>query len=162
MGFKIDFLASYDVESLTGELRRIAALTGKDTVSSRDITRFGRVNLSTIYVKFGSIGNANEAAGLAFNPVRRLSNVEVLEKLVDLWKRTLQESGRRPLKSDLKKYGMPFSSEVVKRRFGTWRNALIAANNLADRKTDLPGRAEAFPCQDFLAPPLPGIQARQL
>jgi hypothetical protein len=138
MAFNVDFLASYDIDSLAAELRRIAALTGKNTVSSTDVTRFGRVNVCTVYQKFGTISNANEAAGLAFSPVKRLTNVEVLRMLVDLWKRTLEEDGRRPLKSDLKRYGMPFSSEVVKRRFGTWRNALIAANNLADNEIHLP------------------------
>jgi hypothetical protein len=66
MAFNVDFLASYDIDSLAAELRRIAGLTGKNTVTSGDITHFGRVNLATIYLKFGSIGNANKAAGLAF------------------------------------------------------------------------------------------------
>jgi hypothetical protein len=138
MAFNVDFLASYDIDSLAAELRRIAGLTGKNTVTSGDITHFGRVNLATIYLKFGSIGNANKAAGLAFNPARRLTNVEILRMLVDLWKRTLQEEGRRPVKTDLRRYGMPFSCDTVVRRFGTWKKALIAANDLSDHDASGP------------------------
>jgi 5-methylcytosine-specific restriction endonuclease McrA len=138
MAFNVDFLASYDIDSLTAELRRIAGLTGKNTVTSTDINRFGRVNLTTIYLKFGSIGHANEAAGLAFSLARRLTNLEILRMLADLWKRTLQEDGRRPHKTDLKRYGLPFSCDIVLRRFGTWKKALLAANDLADHDASAP------------------------
>jgi hypothetical protein len=139
MAFDVNFLAAYDIDSIAAELRRIAALTGKDTVSSTDIVRYARVNVATIYLKFGSIAKANEAAGLAFKTVKILTNVEILRILVDLWNRTLEKEGRRPHQADLKKYGMPLSYEVVKRRFGTWKNALIAANNLpAQEVAELP------------------------
>jgi hypothetical protein len=138
MAFNVDFLAAYDLDSIAAELRRIAALTGKNTVTCSDIDRFGRVNSTTVYLKFGSIGNANEAAGLAFNPTKRLTNVEILRMLVDLWKRTLQEEGRRPHRTDMKRYGLPFSCDVVMRRFGTWKKALLAANDLADHDTSPP------------------------
>lgn len=138
MAFHVDFLASYDIESLTEELRRIAAVSGKKNVSSADIIRFGRVNVTTIYHKFGTISHANEAAGLEFQHLKRFTNHEVLRILLDLWKKTFQESGRRPLQSDLKKYGVPFSSQVVTRRFGTWRSALLAANNLPEHDVAQP------------------------
>lgn len=138
MAFNVDFLASYDIDSLTAELRRIAALTGKNTVSSTDITHFGRVNLTTIYLKFGSMGNANEAAGLAFTRTKRLTNLEILRMLADLWKRTEKEEGRRPYRTDLEKYGLPFSPHLVLRRFGTWKKALIAANDLSDHDASAP------------------------
>ena len=135
MAFNVDFLASYDIDSLAAELRRIAALTGKNTVSTNDIVRHGRVNITTIFLKFGTISNANEAAGLSFSAVKKWTNHEILRTLVDLWTKTMQESGRRPIKRDLKRYGLPFSSEVVTRRLGTWRIALIAANDLSERDT---------------------------
>ena len=139
MAFNVDFLASYDIDSLAAELRRIAALTGKNTVTSSEITRFGRVNLTTIYLKFGSMGKANEAAGLAFSPApRKPNNVEILRMLADVWKRTVQEHGRRPYETDVKRYGLPFSCHIVRRRFGTWRKALIAANDLSDHDASAP------------------------
>jgi len=138
MAFDVNFLASYDVDSIAAEVRRIATVTGKNTVSTNDIIRHGRVNVTTVFLKFGSIASVNEAAGLAFTPVKKWTNHEILRTLIDLWNRTLRECGRRPVKRDIKRFGLPFSSEVVCHRFGTWRKALIAANDLANSNVHEP------------------------
>jgi len=128
MALNIDFMQSYDRESIVAELKRIAAVTGKQTVSSRDINRFGRIHSRTVIVRFGSLGKANEAADLDASPFRKWTNEELLRVVTDLWNMTLKETGRSPIMSDLKKYGFPVSAETISVRFGTWRNALVAAS----------------------------------
>ena len=140
MGFDIDFMRSYDRESLAEELRRIATLTGKRTVTVRDIKLHGWVCGRTVTKKFGSMSEANEAAGLIPSQVRRWTTGELLALVVDLWTKTLAESGRSPLTSDLKRYRLPVSSCVFTRRFGSWKNALLAARDASDR--EMPGLLE--------------------
>lgn len=126
MAICIDFMKAYDRESLAEELRRIAAVTGKKTVSIRDIKLYGRVSGATVTKKFGGMCAANQAAGLVPSTVRRWTTEELLKEITDLWKTTDAELGRSPRIEDLGKYGIPFSACIVARRFGSWRNALLA------------------------------------
>ncbi len=134
MPYEIDFLGAYDTESLIAELKRISSVTGKPTVTSRDIGRVGRVCYETILNRFGSMRAANEAAGLVPNAFRCWSDEELLDAALSLWDTTLREEGRRPLRADAKKYGMPVNSDTLVKRFGTWNKALLAANELAERR----------------------------
>ena len=68
MPFEIDFLESYDLDSITAELRRVAGLLGKESVSAHEINRYGRLHPRTVKIRFGSLRNAHIAAGLV--PVR--------------------------------------------------------------------------------------------
>ena len=68
MPFEVDFLVTYNEESIIGELKRVAALLGKDTVSAKDLDEHGRVKYHMVIKHFGSLRRALEAAGL--NPSR--------------------------------------------------------------------------------------------
>lgn len=135
MAFKIDFMESYDLESIAAELRRIAKVTGKQTVSSRDINRFGRIHSRTVIVKFGTLRKAVEAANLEPSPVTRWTSNELLKVVADLWTMTLKDTGRSPIMSDLRKYGFQLSPCTISNRFGTWRKALLEANKISDSGT---------------------------
>jgi hypothetical protein len=126
MAYVIDFLVSYDDESLAEELRRVAKVLGKQTLTWSDINKHGRVSAYTVRRKFGSVGRAHEAAGLV-PPKRRPSDDEVLKMLADLWTITSEESGRSPSALELKKYRCPVSMTSIIRRFGSWNKALLAA-----------------------------------
>ena len=63
-GFKLDFLESYDKADIAEELRRIATLTGKGTVSKKDIEAHGRISYSVVNKRFGSLRVALQEAGL--------------------------------------------------------------------------------------------------
>ena len=138
MEFDIDFMESYDRDSVAAELRRVAAITGKNTVSTRDIERLARLSMSTVFEKFGTLAKAQEAAGLDASSRRKYTDDEVLRYLADLWTITLKESGRSPIISDIKKYGLPFSWGMILNRFGTWRKALVAAHDAAKGRTPQP------------------------
>jgi len=137
MAFDIDFMRSYDRESLAEELRRIATLTGKRTVTVRDLKLHGRVCGRTVTLKFGSMGKANEAAGLVPSPVRKWTTDELLNEVRDLWRKTLEDLGRSPLACDVRRYRLPLSACVIAKRFGSWKNALLAASEATD--LEMPG-----------------------
>jgi hypothetical protein len=125
MAFEMDFLVSYDKDSIIAELRRIAKKLGKRTLTRVDINGHARLCGATVARKWGSMQLAMEAAGLI--PQRaRLSDSEILKALADLWAITLKESGRSPSGTDARKHGLPVSVSAVRRRFGSWNKALAA------------------------------------
>lgn len=120
-----DFLESYDLPSLAAELRRIAKLLGKYTLSMHDINTHGRVTADCVIQKFGSLNTALLAANLI--PSRNLSKFDLLKMLLSLWERTLEDYGRSPRTSDCKDYGLPVTAGAISSRFGSWTKACVAA-----------------------------------
>jgi len=129
MAHEVDFLESYDRESLIVELRRVAAKLGKQTLTWDDIDKHARICSPTVLRKFGSMQSAHEAAGLV-PPKRRLSDDELIRILDRLWTITDKESGRSPVYRDVKKHGMPVSANTIIMRFRTWKKALLLAARL--------------------------------
>jgi len=126
MAFEIDFLATNDKESIVTELRRIAELLGKRSISVEEINQHGRIHSATIAKKFGTMRKAHEAAGLIALRYTKPTDAELLKAVADLWTITLRESGRRPRQHELQKYGSPVSLLPIKMRFGSWKKALLA------------------------------------
>jgi hypothetical protein len=124
---EIDFLDSYDNEAILSELRRIAHMTGKHSVTKADLRTRGRVSYELVTKRFGSLRKALECAGLTPQRYTKASEEELLAMLVNLWEMTVEKDGRRPLRGDLKAYGFPVSSDTYVRRFGTWKKALKQA-----------------------------------
>ncbi|MCL6596791.1 MAG: helix-turn-helix domain-containing protein [Firmicutes bacterium] len=80
----------------------------------------GGPSASTVVSRFGSWRAALEAAGVAPEDVDQA----IVESLRRLW----QEKGRRPTWRDWKRYAArPCSVETLLSRFGSWRQALLAA-----------------------------------
>jgi hypothetical protein len=52
---------------------------------------------------------------------------ELIGILQELWVQTVESDGRRPLRSDLRRYGCPVSGDTFVREFGSWKAALLAA-----------------------------------
>jgi len=125
--FKIDFLESYEDESILTELRRIAKKVKKDTVTKADIEGYGRISYPLVYSRFGSLRHALETAGLRTNRFMKATNSELLKILIELWELVLEKEGRTPERKDLKKYNFPVSGDTYFRRFGTWKKALMKA-----------------------------------
>jgi len=142
MAFEMDFMLSYDKDSIIAELQRVARKLRKKTLTHDEINRHGRLCGATVSRKFGSMQLALQAAGLkAAKP--RLSKSEILKALADLWAITLKESGRSPSGIDARKHKFPASMGVVRLRFGSWNKALAAV-------------AAASPGKLMKATPLPG------
>jgi hypothetical protein len=126
---EIDFLESYDRTALIAEMRRIADVLGKSTLSLADIGSFGRMSTDCVMKKFGSLRAAHIAAGLT--PNRSFSNRELLKMLAELWSRTMEDHDRRPRATDFARYELPVSASTCVRRFGSWRKALIATSRFS-------------------------------
>lgn len=129
---RIDFLEAYDEGSIVEELKRIAGLTGKQTVTKNDIANHGRMSYAVVNRRFGSLRRALEAAELKPRRFMKASEDELLRILVELWMRTLKDAGRRPERKDLRHYGYEVSPDTFVRRFGTWKKALLKAYNSID------------------------------
>jgi hypothetical protein len=127
MAFEIDFLDSYDRESLIPELQRIARLLGKTTLTRRDIDSHGRVSSTLVIKRFGSLRAALQASDLKPARFMRATNDELCSMLIELWTQTLERFGRSPYRTELKTLGFPVSGDTYIRRFGTWNKALRAA-----------------------------------
>jgi hypothetical protein len=133
--FEIDFLDSYDDDSILNELKRIATVTGKKTITKEDIENTGRVSCGTIYKRFGSLRKALEKINLKTNRFTKATNEELLQIIIELWEQTLEKEGRGPYNRDLKAYGYPVSADTMARRFGSWRKALRQAFDSVDEET---------------------------
>lgn len=144
----IDFLESYDDESLLEELRRIAFAGGRDTVTKAEIESIGRASYELFWKRFGSLRRALQLAGLSPGPFTKATEEELLSLLVDLWERVLEEEGRTPQRRDLKTYNCAVSGDTYTRRFGSWTKALtraarsVTAASPADDDSPVPGRTE--------------------
>ncbi|MFH1257082.1 MAG: HNH endonuclease [Candidatus Diapherotrites archaeon] len=128
--FEIDFLEDYSQKTLISELKRIQKIVGDRSVTKFDIDRYSKAGWTTYFKKFGSFSKAILAAGL--KPSRmpiHTENSEMISTVVSLWTKTLENEGRRPMASDLKKYGTPYSQDTYRRRFGSWKKVLIKAYN---------------------------------
>lgn len=135
MELKIDFLESYDRESLIAELRRIAKVTGKRTLTRDMINKYGRVNALTVATRFGSLHEAHKAAGLVPGVLRKTTDQDLLKIVVDVWTLTQKKFGRSPAMHEVQKYGFPITGQSIAKRFGTWTKALIAAAKMASNQT---------------------------
>jgi HNH endonuclease len=142
MPYELDFLQSYDRDTVAAELRRIAEVLGKASLTSTDIHKYGRVSPCVVVRRFGSMTAALGAAGL--RPSQHWTNEELLKMLADLWAKTLADLGRSPQMEDLRAYGVPVTWAVYKNRFGGWKKALLAASRFTDTgdmpEIDLPAR----------------------
>jgi hypothetical protein len=143
MPHEIDFLKSYDLDSIAAELRRVAAMLGKQSVTGREMNRLGRVSVPTILQRFGSMRNAHIAAGLVPTRARRWSTAELIKVLIDVWTLTQKDRGRRPRMDDFRKYRIPVSPWAITDRFGSWKNALIAASQMSN--SGVPPEVEPSP-----------------
>lgn len=124
---KIDFLESYDDEAILAELKRIASVVDKNSVTKADIHAYGRISYGLVNKRFGSLRKALEKAELTPQRYMNATDAELIDMLVELWEQTLEEEGRTAQKKDLKTYAFPVSGDTYTRRFGTWNKALKRA-----------------------------------
>lgn len=145
--FELRRLAEYSDEAIVEELRRVATLVPDGAYLESDFERLGRVGRNTIRRRFGSWFKALHAAGLAHrstNQIKargghassRMSDDEILSMLRDL----AVKLGRNTLtQSDVVQH-LPFSDQILRKRWGTIRAAFEAAGleatSLGRRYTD--------------------------
>lgn len=139
--FEIDFLEDYSQPALINELKRIQKIVGERSITKADIDLYSKAGWTTYFKKFGSFTKAVLAAGLKPSRMPLPAGPELILAVVTLWTKTIEKEGRRPLASDLKKYEIPYSEDTYRRRFGSWKKALILAYNFVSAE-DKKGPAE--------------------
>ena len=127
MPLEIDFVESYDRETILREVQRIASVLGKATISRREIDSHGRISSGLVIKRFGSLRTALQQAELVPTRFMRATDEELYSILIELWTQTLEKFGRSPYRMELRAFGFPVSGDTYIRRFGSWKKGLIAA-----------------------------------
>lgn len=120
-------------QTLIEDLQELSEELGR-TARARDMDERGKHSASMYQRRFGSWSAAKEAAELPPSEIqKRISDEELLSEL----QRVADNLGRTPKLSDLDEYGK-YSRGPYQVRFGSWNEALEAANLDLNRPTDIP------------------------
>jgi len=109
-------------EELLAELRRVAQLLGKSSMTYEEFRSHGRYSDRFLERRFGSWNKALEAAGLE---VRKRVNIPVIEFFENM-EQTWRALGRQPRREEMVKPLSMITGGAYERRFGGWRKALEA------------------------------------
>ena len=107
------------------ELKRIATLLSKTTVTVEDVKRHSNIMSSTVVSRrFGSWTKAMEKAGLKISEMyrRKYSEEEYFESLLNVW----TQHGRQPKYSEMDVPPSKISAGAYASHFGSWHKALEA------------------------------------
>ncbi len=132
--FEIDFLPEFSKPTLIKELQRIARQLAQDTLSRGDIDQHGKMSSAVVLKRFGSLRHALQAASLRPSRFMKASDTELLDLLEEVWVASLEKFGRRPKRADLKTLRSRVSGDTITRRFGSWKKALVATAERAERE----------------------------
>lgn len=111
-----------DVEMIE-DLKGISEGIGKKIVTSREYGLHGKFSLPTISERFGSWSNFVLKAGLELAPhARSVHDADLFAEIERIW----ISLGKQPTTTDMKKGISKYSLDTFMRRFGGWRNALLA------------------------------------
>ena len=117
-----DYTRNISDAELTEDLRRVAQLLGKKSVTIDEYSDHGRCHASTLQRRFGSWFAALDKAGLERTRVLGITGEELFENLAEIWIRL----GRQPRYGDVERPLSRFSVGTYEKRFGGWRKALEA------------------------------------
>ncbi len=106
--------------ALLDELRRIASLLNKATVTIDEFNDHASFHSTTLSRRFGTWMKALDAAGLQRTRNLNITNEALFENLAAVWLKL----GGQPKYQDLTKEHSLYSSGTYEKRFGTWRRAL--------------------------------------
>lgn len=133
----------YSDEDLIAQLKAIANKTGSDPLT---VQRFNEhsilVNAETIRRRFGSWWAVLEKAGLKIaNLGRRYSDDDYFENLLTVW----THYGRQPSYSEMDRPPSRISPGAYEHKWGTWRRALLAFIEKANKGVDEQAAIESLP-----------------
>lgn len=126
-----DFLADKSDESLLNELRRVANLFGKRSVTQAEFKKHGNVSCSMMESRFGKWNNALLKAGLEITRRNNIPIEEIYEDIDQVWNKL----ERRPSYDEFNKFGR-FSSSLLENRFGSYLKALDAYITWKEQKSN--------------------------
>jgi len=111
-------------KELADDLKRVAALINKDTVTKIAYDEKGKFGATTLLRRFGSWNKALASAGLKVVLTLNIENDVLFENLANVW----QHLGRQPVGKDIDKSSghSQYSLGTYEKRFGSWNKALEA------------------------------------
>lgn len=111
-----------DAEMIS-DLQAVAERFDRKIVTSTEYGQYGKFSLPTIAGRFGSWASFVETSGLeSTGQVRNVPDAELFTEIERVW----ISLGKQPTTTDMKKGISKYSLDTFMRRFGGWRNALLA------------------------------------
>lgn len=117
-------------KDLFEDLRRVAKVLDKQSVTMSEYDKDGKYHPSTLVRRFGSWFAALEKAGLQRTRELGVSEEEYFHNIERLWRLL----GRQPRYSEVCKPLSKYCAGAYARRFGGWRNALEAFINFVNKE----------------------------
>ena len=119
-------------DEVIAHLQSIAQSLGRRNVTKKELAERAGIGAKPIRRLFGSYRSALEAAGLSQSPGGvRYTDEECFENLLNVW----TASGRQPFFSQMKRPPSRVGTKVYVVRWGSWRKALEAFVDRANRDT---------------------------
>ena len=129
-----DSTEAWSREEIIGQLQSVARALGRSQVTTRELAKLAGISDRPIRRLFGSFRAALEAAGLSQCPGGfRYTDEECYENLLTVW----TALGRQPSFSDMKGTPSRVGSRAYVSRWGSWRRALEAFVDRANRDAGL-------------------------
>ncbi len=112
-------------DEIIAELQRVAAVLNTTTLTRAEVVRHSRTLGARVFLsRFGSFHAALAAGALEHSPLaNRWTDQEYIDNLRVVW----EHLGRRPIRWDVSRPPSRITGEAYRNRFGSWENALAAA-----------------------------------
>ena len=107
-------------QEVLDDLRRVAKILGKDTVTVAEYRGHGKCSSGTIIRRFGSWNSGLKSAGLLIKMQKDISDNELFENLKKMW----IQLGRQPRYAEVKSPFSKYSNVTSDKRFGKYSEAL--------------------------------------
>lgn len=107
-------------EEILDDLRRVAQVLGKETVTYGEYREHGKCSPSTLVRRFGTWNSGLERAGLLIKVQKEISDNDLFENLEKMW----IQLGRQPRYSEVKYPFSKYSNVTYDTRFGKFSDAL--------------------------------------
>lgn len=118
-----NFKCSFSEEDIINDIKRVARIYKKDTITKKEYDAYGNYSSSTIVKKYATSWNrVLELSGMQPVQNRNFSNEQLFSEIERIWIML----GRQPTSTDIKGGISRYSFQSYVRRFGGWRNTLQA------------------------------------
>lgn len=107
-------------EILIEDMKKVAIMLNKDSISTRNYSNNGTYKVQTILLRFGSWNEALKIAKLKPTVYKEISDIDLFEEIEKMW----VNKGSQPTTTDVKNGMSKYSLNTYLRRFGGWPNAL--------------------------------------